>query len=802
MLKQFRPHLISVGLFLLISLAYFSPVLSGKVLVQHDISQWTGMAKEIMDYRETHGDEPLWTSRMFSGMPAYQISVFYPSNLIKYANDFFWLWLPNPANLLFLSLISFYILMIALRTDYRIAIAGAIAYAFVSFNFVSIQAGHNTKVQAIALMPLVFAGVLLAYRERWMLGAALTALGLSMQIYANHLQITYYTAITVGFLVLFEAIRAIREKQLPSYLKSSVALVFAAILAVLPNITNLLLTYEYGKYSTRGQSELTEKKVSAGLDKDYALGWSYGRLETMTLLIPDFSGGSSSKKLDRNSATYKALVSQAGEAQARGFCESAPLYWGDQPMTSGPVYNGAIPFFLFILSLFVLRGPFKWWVILSSLFFIMISWGRHFLPLTDFLFDHFPGYSKFRSVAMALVVTSLMIPLAGLFGLSRFMDSSMDKLKSLNYLKLSFYIAGGLSLVFVLLPGLFCDFEGSADEQLKQYDWLLSALREDRASTLQADALRSFFFILLAFLLLFAWLKNKLKAEVVLPLLALLILFDMWGVDKRYLANDEFVSKSKADAPFETTAADQQILQDKGYFRVMNTSVSTFNDAGTSYFHHSIGGYHGAKLKRYQELIEYQISKGNMRVLNMLNAKYFISRDQQSNTPVAQINPGAMGPAWFVDDWTIVPDADAEMKALDSLDTRISAVVDARYGDALASLKPGSDSTASVRLVIPEGGVLPNYLKYETQSNSNRLLIFSEVHYPAGWNAYLDGKQVDYIRANYVLRAMVVPSGKHTVEFKFEPETYATGERISLAGSIILLLLVGSVGVMEWRKRA
>lgn len=802
MLKHFRPHLISLGLFLMISLAYFNPVLSGKVLVQHDISQWTGMAKEVMDYREAHGDEPLWTSRMFSGMPAYQISVLYPSNLIRYVNDFFWLWLPNPANLLFLSLISFYILMISLRTDYRIAIAGAIAYAFVSFNFVSIQAGHNTKVQAIALMPLVFAGVLMAYRERWMLGAALTALGLSMQIYANHLQITYYTAITIGFLVIFEAVRAIKEKKLPGYLKASVALLFAAVLAVLPNITNLLLTYEYGKFSTRGQSELTEKKVSAGLDKDYALGWSYGRLETMTLLIPDFSGGSSSKKLDRNSATYKALVSQAGEAQARGFCESAPVYWGDQPMTSGPVYNGAIPFFLFILSLFVLRGPFKWWIILSTGFFIMISWGRHFPPLTDFLFDHFPGYSKFRSVAMALVVASLMIPLAGLFGLARFMDSAVEKSKATKYLKLSFYIAGGLSLIFVLLPGLFCDFEGSADEQLKQYDWLLSALREDRASTLQADAFRSFFFILLAFILLFAWLKNKVNASVVMPVLAILILIDMWGVDKRYLGNDEFVSKSKAEAPFETTAADQQILQDKGYFRVMNTAVSTFNDASTSYFHHSIGGYHGAKLKRYQELIEYQISKGNMNVLNMLNAKYFISRDPQSNAALAQVNPGAMGPAWFVNDWVVVPDADTEMKSLDTLDTRTLAVVDKRYQDALSSLKTGVDSTASVRLVIPESGVLPNYLKYETQSSTNKLLVFSEVHYPAGWNAYLDGKQVDYIRANYVLRAMAVPAGKHTIEFKFEPESYSRGEQISLAGSILLLLLVGSAGVVEWRKRS
>lgn len=799
--KVLQPHLIALGLFLVISLMYFTPVLSGKAMEQHDITQWLGSSKEITDYRETYGKEPLWISTMFSGMPAYQISVVYASNLIQYVNKLLWLGLPGPVNLLFLGMLSFYLLMIALKSDFRVGIAGAIAYAFCSFQFVSIHAGHNTKVHAIALIPLIFAGVLMAYRDRWLLGAAITSLALSLQIYSNHLQITYYVAITVGLLVLFELVRAIREKAIPGFIRTSVVLVFAAILAILPNITNLWLTYEYGKYSTRSQSELTEKKISTGLDKDYALGWSYGKLETMTLFIPGFAGGSSMYELDNKSESYKAIASNAGDAQARSFIKQTPLYWGDQPMTSGPVYNGAIPFFLFVLSMFLLRGTIRWWMASAAVLFMMLSWGRHFLPLTDLFFDHFPAYNKFRSVAMALVITSFMIPLAGMLGLSKFMDGSMDKSKLKKSLLLSFYISGGLCLLFVLLPGLFCDFTGESDEQLKQYDWLLVALRQDRESMLRMDAFRSLFFIAVAFGMLYAFLQSKMKMSVVVPVLSLLILVDMWAVDKRFLNDSHFTSKSKAEQPFSMSAADQQILSDKGYFRVMNTAVSTFNDASTSYYHRSIGGYHGAKLKRYQELIEYQISKGNMNVLNMLNAKYFIVRNPQDQSPMAQMNPGAIGPAWIVSDWKVVQNADEEMKALDSLDTRRMAVVDTRYTPDIKDATKGVDSTATVKLISKDGKVEPNYLAYEVEGSKPNLVVFSEIHYPEGWNAYLDGKPVSHIRANYVLRALQVPAGKHKVEFKFEPAAYITGEKISLAGSIVLLLLFAGISLAEIKKK-
>lgn len=801
-LKQLQPHLVAIGVFLLVSIVYFSPAISGKALDQHDINMWLGMQKEIADYREATGEEALWTGYMFSGMPAYQISVLYPANLMKQVNEFLWLWLPNPVNLLFLALLGFYLLLIALKADFRIAMAGAFAYAFCSFYFVSIQAGHNSKVHAIALIPLVFAGVMMAYRGKWLLGAAVTAVGLSLQIYANHLQITYYTAITIGLLVLFEVLRAVVEKRIPQFLTASAALAVAAVLAVLPNITNLLLTYEYGNYSTRGQSELTEKKVSTGLDKDYALGWSYGKLETMTLLIPDFSGGSSSYPLTKKSETYKAIAAQAGDAQARSFSEAAPLYWGDQPMTSGPVYVGAIVILLFVLSLFLLDGFTRAWALSATLLFIMLSWGRHFPALTDMFFDHFPGYSKFRSVAMALTIASFVLPLAGMLGLMRFLDASVSAEKKKKALFYSFYITGGLVLLFALLPGLFCDFSGEGDEQLKQYDWLLAALRQDRESILRADAFRSLFFITIGFVLLWSWLNDKLKLNVALPLLAFFILMDMWGVDKRYLNDQDFTSKSKAEQPFTMTAADQQILQDKSYFRVMNTTVSTFNDASTSYFHRSIGGYHGAKLKRYQELIEYQISKGNMNVLNMLNAKYFIVRNPQDQSPMVQMNPGALGAAWIVSDWKIVADADAEMKALDSLDTKSTAVVDQRFAQDITLAQQGADSAAFVRIVPgADGTFAPNYLQYEVKGTKSNLVVFSEVHYPIGWNAYVDGKQVPYIRANYVLRALAVPAGVHKVEFKFEPEAYHRGEQMAMAGSVAVLLLFAGATFITLRKK-
>ena len=797
LMKRLQPHIIALLIFVALTFAYFSPLLSGKELSQHDITQWLGMSKEIADFRDTTGEEALWTNSMFGGMPAYQISVKYAANLLQYVNDALWLGLPSPANLLFLGMLGFYLLLITLRTDYRLAIAGAIAYAFCSYFLVVIMAGHNSKAHAMGLFPLVIAGVLMAYRNRMLFGAAITSVALGLQIYANHLQITYYLAITILILILCEAIEAVRKKTVPNFIKASVVLGFAAMLSVVPNITNLLATYEYGEYSTRGQSELKSKPASTGLDIDYALSYSNGKLETMTLLIPGFSGNSSSAELSTSSETYKALQQNAGDQQARQFIKSAPLYWGKLFSTQGAVYNGAIVVFLFVLSLFLLRGAVRWWLIAATALFIMLSWGKNFMGLTEFFFNHFPGYNKFRAVSMMLVVASFCIPLGAIMGLNEFFSGKLKKEALMGYLKKAFYITGGTCAFFMLLPGLVCDFIGPADEQLAQYDWLLTALRADRESLVRMDAFRSLFFILLSAGLLWAWLKDKVKTGMAFSLLALFILADLWMVDKRFLNNENFESASQAKQQFEPTAADLQILEDKSYYRVMNTTASTFNDAVTSYFHKSIGGYHGAKLERYQELIEGQISKGNIQVLNMLNTKYFIVRNPETQQPIVQVNPDANGNAWFVREWRVVPDADAEMAALDSINTKDVAIVDQRFAGELDGLTPGRDSLAMIRLT----SYAPNKLTYIAQTSKPALAVFSEIHYPKGWNAYLDGKKVEHIRLNYVLRGLKIPAGNHEVEFRFEPEVYLKGEKIALAGSVVMFLFFGLAVFMEVRGK-
>ncbi|MFM7014822.1 MAG: YfhO family protein [Bacteroidota bacterium] len=797
--NKVKPHAIAIVVFLLLTVIYFLPTLSGSSLSTHDVSQWIGMSKEILDYKAQTGKEALWTNSMFGGMPSYQISVLYPSNWVKYINDFFWLGLPSPANIVFLALLSFYILAITLKADFRIAIALAIAYAFCSFNFVSLVAGHNTKVEAIALMPMVIAGVMMTYRGKWLSGGALTALALSLEIYANHLQITYYLAIAIVLLAGFEFVNAIANKTLKNFIISSAILGGVAAIAVLPNITNLMATAEYGKYSTRGPSELTEKKSSTGLDKDYALGWSYGKMETFTLLVSNFNGGASGYKLDEKSATYEALKNNANENSARDFVKSAPLYWGDQPMTSGPVYSGAIPVFLFVLALFMVGGYMRWWIIIVALLSIMLSWGSHFLPLTDFFFDHVPGYNKFRSVSMTLVLVSLIIPLAGILGLNKLTDTSGNAKDKLKFLSWTFYVVGGLCLLMFVLPSLFGSFNGPSDEQLGQYPWLLDALRKDRESLLRIDAFKSLFFISAAFFLLWRMLNGKMKKELVFMVLAGLIVVDLWSNDKRYLNDDKFTTQSAVTNPFPKSAIDEQILQDKSYYRVYNLSVSPFNDASTSYYHKSIGGYHGAKLKRYQELIERQISKGNQRVLNMLNAKYIIFANQQTGEPMLQQNQEALGNAWFVQNWKIVPNADAEMKEMDSLDFRTTAVIDQRYAASVSGLTQNVvDSNATISLA--ENGYSPMQLTYNSNASVDHLAVFSEIYYPAGWNAYIDGKLTNHIRLNYVLRGLKIPAGKHKIEFKFEPKVYEQGEKMALAGSMMLLVLIGAAVIFELKK--
>ena len=788
--SKVKPHIIIIILFALISFAYFSPLIEGKSIDGHDIKTWIGMSKEISDFRDSSGTEALWTNSMFSGMPAYQISVKYSSNLVRYIDKVITLGFPRPANILFLYLLGFYLLLLSLKVDYRIAAVGAIAYAFSSYFFIIIQAGHMTKAHAIAYLPMVVASVIYTYRGKLLLGGVLTALTVALELYSNHLQITYYLIFILIFIGLYQLFHDYNTKNLPSFFKRSAVLILAALLATGTCFTRLKTTMDYGKDSTRGKSELTNniENKTKGLDKDYATQWSYGIAETMTLLIPNFHGGASQGELSTDSETYNALKRSPN---AKKIIKNLPLYWGDQPIVSGPTYAGAIVIFLFLLSLFLLKGRFKYWILTLTILSIFLAWGKNFMPLTELFLDFFPGYNKFRAVSMILIVAEFTLPLLAFLAFNNFIFSDANKLSKIKSLKNAFFVTGGITLLFSLAPNMFFDFVGVNDSVLASNGWPVEALQSDRASMLSSDAWRSFFFVSLAFLSLFLFIKNKVSSNNIILVFAVLLLLDMWTINKRYLNDSHFIRSSKIKTPYKATQADNYILSDNDpNFRVFNQSVSTFNDASTSYFHKSIGGYHGAKLKRYQELIDSHISKGNMQVLNMLNTKYFILQTGKVN-----INPNVLGNAWFIKDVKIVENADDEILALNDFDASSIAVIDKRFQSFLIEFS--EDSSSNIKLDEYQ----PNYLRYSSVSTKNQIAVFSEVYYDKGWNSYIDGELVSHFRANYILRAMNIPKGNHTIEFRFEPEIFKIGERISLASSILLIISLIFVSVRELKLK-
>ena len=796
-----KPHIFVLLIFIAISFIYFSPVLEGKMLDQHDIKTYKGMSKEIKDFRDNTGDEALWTNSMFSGMPAYQISVKYKKNLIQYVDKVLTLGLPRPVNLLFLYLLGFYILLLTLKIDYRIACIGAIAFAFSSYFFIIIQAGHMSKAHAIAYFPMVVAAVLYTYRRKMLLGGALTALAVALEVYTNHFQITYYLVLVLLLIGFFQFYEEFKKKNLLEFFKRTGVLILAALLAGGTSFTRLKTTSDYGKESTRGQSELTSDidNKTSGLDKKYATQWSYGIAESMTLLIPNFHGGSSSSSVLslEDSETIDFLKRFKNKKLANSLAQyKSSSYWGNQPIVSGPTYAGAIVVFLFILGLLFIKSELRIWLLLATIMSLMLAWGKNFMPLTDFFLDYFPAYNKFRAVSMILVIAEFTIPLLGFIALDKFLSSSVDVKEKRKPLKLAFYITAGITLIFALFPSLFLDFLSEKDlspiaSGIVTPDGFLDALALDRSSLLSSDAWRSFIFIGLTFGVLMLYLKRTIKAQYVILLIGVLVVCDMWNINKRYLNEENFVRKSKIKIPYKPTQADNFILSDKDQnFRVFNTSVSTFNDASTSYFHKSIGGYHGAKLKRYQELIEFHISKGNINVLNMLNTKYFISRDGKP-----QLNSSALGNAWFVNNINLVKNADDEIAALEDFDPINTAVIDTRFSHYI--IDSLNNSSSIIKLDIYK----PNYLKYSSESLNDGIAVFSEIYYKNGWNAYIDGVKTDYFRANYVLRALKIPSGKHNIEFKFEPSVYSTGENISLASSLILFILLFLVSYKEFYRK-
>ncbi len=802
--KKILPYLTAVVLFLVLSLAYFSDRMEGKVMKQQDTDTYRGMSKEIIDFREQTGKEALWTNRMFSGMPAYLISVRYPYNILSKVHAVLSIDHYRPVSFLFLSMLIFFFAMLLFGVNPWLSIVGSIAYAFSSFFLIFIEAGHLTKVQAMAYLPGIVASIYYAYKKKVWIGSLLLTVFLGIQLMINHLQITYYTLIIVVIMMAFIFWDAIKEKTLPDFFKRSLILGIAVILAIGVNFPNLWLTYEYGKYSTRGKSELTTDKnhTTSGLDKDYIVSWSYGIGETFTLLVPNFKGGKSMGAVGKNSKTYKLLSQNYPPEQLKKITKQLPLYFGDQPFTSGPLYLGAIIIFLFLMGIFLVKGNFRWWILLATILAIMLAWGKHFMGLTNIFIDYVPGYNKFRSVSTILIITEFTFPFLAVLTLQRIFFEKIEKNDLMKALKWSIGILGGLLLIFWLMPKMLVSFSAPTDANYLQQGAtaFVNALKSDRQHMLQTDALRSLAFILLAAGTIFFAFTKKLKTNHAIAIIGLLVVIDLWGVDKRFVNSDNFVSKSTDRIPYPKTQAFNRILQDKSLdYRVFNLTVSPFNDASTSYYMNSIGGYHGAKMERYQELIEHHISKNNIRVLNMLNTKYFIVPDRNNNNqPVVQMNPNALGNAWFVDSYKLVANADSEINALTNFDPASVAIVDKRFENSVANFHHQPDSSATIKLTEYK----PNHLTYDFSSKVPQLTVFSEIYYPKGWQAFIDGKPTPHFRVDYVLRAMIIPAGKHKIEFDFHPKGFFTGNKVALTSSILLVLMaLGVIFITFFRKK-
>ena len=801
-IKKAAPYLVAVIVFLVVVFAYFSPMLEGKQVRQGDNIQFRGMSKEIVDHREEFQEEALWSNNMFGGMPAYLTSVRYPSNLLKHVDRIFSLFLQTPAKYIFFTMLGFYLLLVVgFRTDPWLSIAGALAFAFSSYFFIIIGAGHNSKSHAIAYMAPVLLGIILTYQGKYLWGGILTSLFLGLQISAGHPQITYYTLFIVLIFGILWLVEVLKNKSYLAFARSMLVLVLAVVLAVGSNITFMLLTLEWGKDSIRGPSELSSdsQNRTSGLDKDYILNdYSYGIDESLNLLIPNFKGGAS-RGFDLDSKTYEEFR-RNNVPNARQLVEGLPLaYWGGQRGTSGPVYIGASIILLFVLGLFLIKDNRKWWLVSVVFLALILAWGKNLMFVSEFFINYVPGYNKFRTVSMILVMAELAIPLLGILAVAEVLKDNTPVPEATRYLKYSVYIVGGITLFFSLFPGMLLNFSGGIDEQLTSSGWptqFIAAIQEDRKDLLRQDAFRSLLLVLATSGLLLAYLYKKLKPEYFILLLAVIFLVDLWPVNKRYLNNDDFTNKQEIKEPFQPTPADLAILSDNDpNFRVFNLTVDAFNEARTAYFHKSIGGYHGAKLRRYQELISEHIAQNNQAVLNMLNTKYFIVASPEGQAMVQQ-NPGALGNAWFVDEYRVVANADEEIAALKDFQPEKEAIVDQRFIDQLNGFKPESDSLATIELI----SYLPNELRYKSSGSQPQLAVFSEIYYDKGWRAYIDDKEVPHFRANYVLRAMIVPEGEHEIRFEFKPRSYFVGEKIALFSSMTIILLFVGAGASTLRK--
>ena len=797
-LQSIYPHLLALIGFVLVSLIYFYPVLQRKQIFQSDIAQYTGMAKEQIDFRAATDTEPYWTNSAFGGMPTYQLGAKYPHDYIGALDDVL-RFLPRPADYLFLYFLGFYGLLLVLKIDPLKAFFGAIAFGFSTYLIIILGVGHNSKAHAIGYMPLVIAGFLMVFQKRFIWGGLLTLFATALEINANHFQMTYYLLIFLLLLVGYFTYQFIKEKDFKGLGFAFGSLALAGIFAIGANATNLLATTEYTKFSTRGKGELTftanGSKVTenTALSRDYITEYSYGIAESFNLVAPRLFGGSNNETLGTESSMYQFMISQGvPAAQAEDYVQGMPTYWGDQPIVAAPAYIGAVVFFLAFLALLIDKRRIKYVFFGGAMIALVLSWGKNLPTVTNFFIDYIPLYDKFRAVSSIQVLLELCFPVLAVMGLQSFF--LLDQIQQKKALLQSTLFGVGVMLILFLFKGTFNFSAASDDYFIKNYGpAFVDALKSDRKTMYSADLLRSAFFILIVSGALWLYIKNKFAQNTTIILIGLVMIFDLFLVDKKYVSAKDFVSKREIEVPFQATPVDLQILQDSSNYRVFEIN-GNLSSARASFFHKSIGGYHAAKPRRMQQLFDYQIAKNNLEPLNFLNVKYLIQTDKEGKEfPIA--NPEANGNAWFVNQIQLVSTADEEMKALDKLDSKKVAVINSKEFKfrKTAFVK---DSLASITLDLYQ----PNHLKYTSTNTSDGLAVFSEMYYKNGWNSYVDGNKVEHLRANYVLRALPIPAGKHTIEFKFEPEVVKTGSTIALLSSIGMVLLLVA-GIYFERKK-
>lgn len=796
--SKYYVHALVILGFILVSLIYFYPVLQGKQIFQSDIAQYTGMAKEQNDFRAIENAEPYWTNSAFGGMPTYQLGAHYPNDFIGKIDDFL-RFLPRPADYLFLYFLGFYGLLLVLKTDPLKAFIGAIAFGFSTYLIIILGVGHNAKAHAIAYMPLVIAGFILVFQKKYIWGGLLTMFAVALEVNANHFQMTYYLLIFLLILSGYFAFNFIKEKDFKGLLISGAVLIAAGILAIGANAGNLLATSEYAKFSTRSNSELTfnpdgtKKTNENALSREYITEYSYGIAESFNLIAPRLFGGSNHENLGTDSNMYSFFIEKGASAsQAQEYAEGMPSYWGDQPIVAAPAYIGAVVFFLAVLALFIDDRKIKYVFLGGALFSLILSWGKNFSLLTDFFIDYVPMYDKFRAVSSIQVILELCFPVLAVMGIQSFFKAKEDpKLQKKALVQTGVF---GLGVILILLIAKnFFHFSGSSDQYfIESYGVdFVDALKEDRMTMYYADLLRTGFLIVITFGVLWLFIKNKFSQTTTLIIVGIIMIFDLFFVDKKYVSAKDFVSPVQIAAPFQETAADAQILKDTSHYRVFEVN-GNMSSARASYFHSSIGGYHAAKPRRIQQLFDYQIAKNNLEILNMLNVKYVIQTDKEGKE-IPTINPDANGNAWFVRSVKLVNKPDDVMKALNTLNTKNVAVFNVHEHENKfqnARLKKAFDTTGTIKAVVYK----PNYIKYTSENKGEGLAVFSEMYYKNGWNAYVDGKLADHFPVDYVLRAMEIPAGKHTIEFKFEPQVVKTGGTITLISSIgMFLLLIGGI---------